>query len=109
MASSMFIGVLFATRLPLFNALQRLPRFLLVSIGFIVILAGCWNVFWYAARNVGDFWGNAALIAGSLQILTGAYIAYANHLPIALLRIRSVVVLSLLCCGLLYAITIYNL
>lgn len=105
----MFIGLLFATRLPGLNILQRLPLLLRQIVGSIVIIAGMWNVFWHAVRHLTEFWGIAALISGLLMILVGIYIVRVEWLPNALNRLMPVALFLLLACACFYAWTIVNL
>lgn len=105
----MFTGLLFATRLPGLNLIQRLPLLLRQIVGGIVTLAGAWNVFWHAIRHLTEFWGIAALVSGVLMIITGIYIIRSEWLPAGLRRLMPVVLFLLLLCACFYAWTIYNL
>ena len=109
MTSCMVLGLLFATRLPLLNQLQRLPVPIRNTVAGVVFLAGCWNVFWYALRHLTEFWGVAALVSGLLLLLTSVLIYDPRRLPAVVQRSRAAVLFMLLCCALLYGITIYRL
>ena len=106
MALCMLVG--FIMGLPL-ASIRNLPTFLRKPIGYIVLAAGLWNVFWYAAQHLTQFWGQAALVSGVLMIATAFYIINESRVPTFLQKIRPLVLLLLLACGLLYAITIYRL
>lgn len=105
-AACMFAGVLVAARLPL---LRRLPQVIEKLTGILVLAAGLWNVFWYALRHIGEFWGFSALVSGLLLIITGLFILNVSALPGFLVRLKPVVLVLLFCYGLLYAITIARL
>lgn len=109
MTGCMLTGVLFATRLPVLRPLQKLPAWFRKTIALVVFAAGSWNVFWYALRHITEFWGVAALISGCLLLLTSAYIFNASCLPRFLQKIRPGVLFLLLCCAVLYGVTIYRL
>lgn len=105
----MIIGLLFATRLPVLNLVQKLPLLVRQGIGGIVAAAGAWNFFWHALRHLSDFWGIAALVSGLLMMITGAYIIKAEWIPAKLRPKMPVVLLLLLGCAGLYAWTIARL
>jgi len=85
------------------------PRFIRVSIGGLLLMAGLWNIFWYASQHFQEFWGIAAFCSGLLMVLTSIYIVKASCLPSFLQRGKPVVLLMLLGCAILYAVTIYRL
>lgn len=109
MTSCMVTGLLFATRLPVLRAVQLLPVGVKKTIALLVFAAGLWNVFWYALRHITEFWGIAALVSGVLLLLTSAYIINLRRMPAVLKRLRAGVLFLLLCCALLYGVTIYRL
>jgi len=109
MVACMLLALLFATHLPVINQLQKSPGFIRWPIAAIVLAAGLWNVFWYAARHLTEFWGLAALASGLLMVLAAAYIAISQRLPRWLLKVRPAALLLLTGFMLLYAITIYRL
>jgi len=106
MAVSMFIGFFMGLPLP---SIKNLPIFVRKPLGYFVLAAGFWNVFWYAAQNLTHFWGQAALISGILMMITSFYIINETRLPTFLQKLRPLVLLLLLACALLYAITIARL
>tara|TARA_R110001583_G_scaffold28426_2_gene100880 strand:+ start:18222 stop:18572 length:351 start_codon:yes stop_codon:yes gene_type:complete len=105
----MLIALLFTTRLPILKQIQNLPRALKRAVSLLVFVIGSWNVFWYALRNINEFWGQAALVSGLLMMITSFYVLDAHRLPSALNKLRPLVLLILLCFAILYAITIYQL
>ena len=105
-ACCMLAGVLFAARLPV---LSSLPRLISIGVGWLVLAAGLWNVFWYGLRHFTEFWGYSALVSGVLMVITGCYILDASRLPGVLQRIRPVVLVVLFGYFLLYAVTIVRL
>jgi len=105
----MFIGLIFASRLPGLNMLQRLPLWARSIPALLVFAAGAWNVFWYAIQHLTEYWGIAALISGLLMMLTAVFIVDESRLPNALRKARPIILLLLLGCALHYAITIYRL
>ena len=109
MVVCMLLALLFTTRLPVINVLQKSPALLRWPIAGVVLLAGLWNVFWYALRHLTEFWGIAALVSGLLMLIAAAYIAINSGLPAWLQKVRPVILLLLTACMLLYAITIFRL
>lgn len=105
-AACMLVGLLIAARLPV---LEKLPVWLNAMIGWLVLAAGLWNVFWYALRHLTEFWGFSALISGVLMIITAGFILCPDRLPEWLRRLRPIMLVML--CGyfLLYAVTIARL
>ncbi|WP_461535345.1 hypothetical protein [Spongorhabdus nitratireducens] len=106
MTTAMVIGLVSAAPSPVNKILPDSVRKVLRS---LVILAGCWNVFWYSLQHLAEFWGQAALVSGLLMLVTGFYIFGEQQLPAVLRKARPVVLSGLLCCALLYGITIYQL
>jgi len=109
MVVCMLLALLFATHLPLINLLQKSPGVIRWLVATVVLAAGLWNVLWYAARHLTEFWGLAALASGLLMVLAAAYIAINKRLPGWLLKVKPVVLLLLTGFMLLYTITIYRL
>jgi MFS family permease len=103
----MLIALIFASDLPVLNLTNKLPLILRRVVAFIVLAAGCWNLFWHALRHLTEFWGLMALVSGALMIVASTYIATVA--PPWLQRVRPVVLVALLLCMLKYAHTIYNL
>ena len=106
MALCMLLGFILA--LPL-TSVRNTPAFIRKPVGYLVMIAGLWNVFWYAVQHLTQFWGQAALVSGVLMIVTAFYIINETRVPPFLQKIRPLVLILLLACGLLYAITIYRL
>ncbi len=106
MTVSMLVAVLFAAYLPV---LSRMPPILRKFISAWVFWAGTWNVFWYGVQHLTEFWGMAALVSGSLMLITSVYIYNAEKLPEFLQKARPLVLLLLAACACLYGVTIYNL
>ncbi len=106
MACCMFLG--FFMGLPV-SSIRNTPAFIRKPIGYLVFTAGLWNVFWYAVQHLTEFWGQAALVSGILMIVTAFYIINETRVPPFLQKIRPLVLVLLLACGLLYGITIYRL
>lgn len=105
----MFVGLVYALLKMFSKPVRQFPFFIHALIGGIVLLAGAWNVFWYAFRNITQFWGLAALVSGVALMLTGYYIIRSHTAPTHLDKIMPIVLLVLLACMLLYGITIYRL
>lgn len=105
----MFAGLLFASRLPLLNAVERLPIWVRHSVGILVFAAGAWNVFWHAIRHLTEFWGIAALVSGALMMVVGLYIVKPDRLPRGLRSVMPVIKILLLLVACFYAWTIYQL
>ena len=55
-------------------------------LALLALLAGAWNVFWYGAQNLGESWGNAALVSGLLMMLISLPLLQVNHWPSLLKR-----------------------
>lgn len=105
----MFIGLLFASRLPIIGSVQRFPAWLQQLVGSVVILGGAWNVFWYALRHLTEFWGMAALVSGILMMILGTFMVNSQWLPARLISIMPAIKIALLLVACYYAWTIYNL
>ncbi len=105
----MLLGLLFASRLPVIRTIQVIPLLLKRAVGLVVLAAGSWNVFWYALRNITEFWGVAALVSGVLMIITSMYIIDSKRLPAMLNAVRPAVQFLLLVCMLKYGVTIYRM
>ena len=86
------------------------PRTLVLRlVGVIVLAAGLWNVFWYGLQHYAEFWGVAALISGVTMIQTSLYVFRVGGLPAISIRAKPFVLVLLLGCALMYAITIARL
>lgn len=102
----MFAGLAIALNLPF---LKSLPAIVRTSIGWIVLIAGLWNMLWYGIQHLTEFWGYSALISGALMITTAMYILNPARLPESLRRNKPVVLVLLACYAVLYAVTIVRL
>ena len=105
----MFIGLAYALLQLFVNPVRQFPAFVHVLVGGIVFMAGAWNVFWYAARNITQFWGLAALVSGIALMLTGYCIIRNSFVPIGLKKIMPIVLAVLFGCMILYGAAIYRL
>lgn len=105
----MLIGLLCLTAGIVNSRWHTLPKALAWSLGGLVFVGGAWNTFWHGLRHLGDFWGIAALISGVIMMLAGTCIIQGPNAPAWLQKIRWLVLVALLGCFLLYAITIYCL
>lgn len=85
------------------------PGFMRKSLAIPVLAAGLWNILWYGSQHYLEFWGIAALVSGSLMVITACYVLFPSRVPQRLRRAKPLVLLLLLACALLYAITIYRL
>ncbi len=108
MAVCMLVAVLFATRLPVLNTLQKIPTWLKRVVAFIVFAGGAWNFFWHSLQHLTEFWGMAAFVSGLLMMLTSVYIA-GIKLPAWLELVRPIGLLVLTGYALLYGWKIYSL
>ena len=106
MASCMFVGLIIATPVV---PLNKLPLWLRKAGAWVVLAAGLWNVCWYAAQHLTEFWGIAALVSGMLMLLTAMYVLKPSRVPAFLRSLKPLMLCLLLACGLLYAITIARL
>jgi hypothetical protein len=102
----MFSGLIAAILRP---KLSKFPPLLFNLVGYIVLAAGLWNVFWYGVQHYTEFWGLAALISGVTMIQTSLYILRVGWLPAVLLRAKPFVLILLLGCALMYSIKIASL
>lgn len=105
----MLIGILASLPGVLSGRWSVLPRWLAIPVGALVGVAGAWNTFWHGIRHPGEFWGQAALVSGCIMMLTALYLLRPENLPQWLKSVKPVVVLALVGCFLVYAITIYRL
>lgn len=62
----MYLILLLSVSNPLQAWLQKYQKDLALG----ALLAGVWNAGWYGVQNLGEFWGNAALVSGLLMIYT---------------------------------------
>ena len=88
---------------------KQCPRRIRDIIGIMLLAAGLWNIFWYAAQHFRQFWGLAAFCSGVLMVITSLYILNANWLPAFIRQAKPFVLLMLLGFAVLYAINIYQL
>ncbi len=102
----MFAGLVVAAPAPFIN---KTPRWFRLCIAYIVMAAGLWNVLWYGLQHLTRFWGWAALVSGTLMIVTALFIIGYRHLPRIIRSLKPVVLLSLFGCAVYYAITIIRL
>ena len=77
--------------------------------GVLLLLGGLWNAGWHAPRNLGNFWGRAALFSGLQMMAVAAHLIAPERLPPWLVRGRPWLVLGLAGFALLYGVTIYRL
>lgn len=105
----MLVALLAAAPYSVINTLKPLPRWAALPIGFCVFIAGAWNVFWYAAQHISEYWGVAALLSGVLLMITAGFIVNLKRMPALLTRYRAIVLLALLGFMLHYGLTIYRL
>jgi len=109
MTVCMFIGLIYGVARMVPGLTRRAPSFVHWAIGGVVVLAGCWNVLWYASRHITQFWGIAALLSGIALITTGYFIIATDTAPALLQKLMPVVMILLFCFMMLYGITIYRL
>jgi hypothetical protein len=102
----MITGVVMAAGLPL---VKDIPVLIKRLMGLLVLAAGLWNVFWYGFQHFREFWGMAALLSGTLMIVTAIFILDETRLPAGLRKAKPVVLVLLLGCSLMYGITIARL
>jgi len=105
----MLVGLVFSSDLPGLNTTDKLPQLLRRIVAGIVLVAGCWNVFWYGIQHLTEFWGLMALVSGLLMIVAALYALKAQWLPAWLVRVKPAVLFALLLCMAKYAYTIYML
>ena len=92
----MIICALAANRLPAGALNARLPRPLLIGIGYLCVAAGLWNALWYALRHITELWGQMAFGSGMLLVALGALLILpAGRVPEKLENARHVMVLGL--------------
>jgi hypothetical protein len=85
------------------------------GIGIGLLLAGLWNALWHGLRHLDQFWGQAALIAGIFMVLAALLLlgrptgsappTTLNRLTARIRSLQPLVLLGLLACFLLYAVT----
>jgi len=109
----MLLGVLCLAAGMLNARWNNLPKAVAWPLGGLVFVAGAWNTFWHGLRHLTDFWGIAALVSGVIMMLAALIILPAARTPTwlatRLATKRTLVLLALLACFLLYAITIFRL
>ena len=93
------------------NPLKRTLGKAQYTLASFALLAGLWNVFWYALQFVGTFWGNAALVSGILMIITSLLLI--KPLPLAAklnaimpMPLRVILLVSLASCASFYTYTL---
>jgi len=109
MTICMLIGVLFSHRLPGLSLYRVSPRWLRQLVGGILVLAGCWDIFWYGLQHLGQFWGHMAIASGVLMLLLAGFLIAEAKMPRMLAKIRPLLVVLLAGLGAYYAMTIYHL
>jgi len=102
----MLVGVIVAAPIAL---VTKLPLLLRKACACVVLAVGLWNVLWYGLQHLTEFWGIAALVSGVLMITTAGYVLIPSRLPGWIQKFRPVILLLLLGCAMLYAITIARL
>ena len=114
----MYLILLLSIPSPLRTRLRQYQKDLALG----ALLAGLWNVGWYGAQHLGEFWGNAAMISGLLMIYTSLPLlavsqswptsvrsvllkakAGHHHMP---LFVNRVALLVLLGCAIIYSHTL---
>ncbi len=118
----MFLGLLMA--LPGVLPMLRIPRLKPTTVNTLatgLLFAGLWNSLWYGLRHIGEFWGQSAVISGSLMISVAVLLLVEQgadrwrqvrfmvraHAVIKPLRIPLVIGLAL--CFALYALALVRL
>lgn len=109
MTLCMLLGVLFSHRLPGLSLFRISPHWLRQLVGGILVLAACWDIFWYGSQHPGEFWGRMAIASGVLMLLLAGFLIAEPKMPALLAKIRPLLVLLLTGLTAYYAITIYNL
>ncbi len=109
MAASMLLAVVLAVEIKGQSLARRMPDMAAKVLASVIFICGLWNVLWYASQHLGEFWGNSAFISGVLLLITSLYLAPLQNFPQILQRMRPLILVLLLGCGLLYSVTIYNL
>ena len=102
----MFAGIILAADLPIS---RHLPKWLSQSIATLVLLAGLWNILWYALQHLTEFWGLAALVSGALMIIISLYVLAPDKLPRLLKKSKPILLVILTGYALMYAVTIARL
>ena len=83
-----------------------------------LFLFGVWNAAWYGIQHLNSFWGQAALVSGLIMILVGIILVVESgdekskfiiSFYQSIKSIRSIIVVALLVCFLLYAVTLIQL
>lgn len=105
----MMLALIFATPYAFAKKLKPLPHWVSLPVGLLVLAAGAWNVFWHASRHITEYWGIAALVSGTLLMITAGYILGFKRMPALLNQCKPIVLVVLLACMLHYGNTIYNL
>lgn len=80
------------------------------------LLIGVWNIGWYWAQHIGEFWGNMALTSGLLMIFTSLlllreafpFLGKFNLVP-AIFQHLALIALGLLAAYYSYTIILLNL
>ena len=95
-AACMIICVLATNRLPAGALNTRLPRPLLVGIGYVCVAAGLWNVLWHASRHITELLGQMAFGSGLLLVALGTLLVLPpTRVPEQLEKARHFMVLGL--------------
>ena len=116
----MLIGLVILRPTPWRNSITLEPNLGFVAVAVVSLLVcGLWNLFWFGFRNLGDFWGWAAIISGLAMILSAQLIITQhiiaqhserfNMIGTKLLEIKGVVISILALSFILYAVTILQL
>ena len=108
MTGCMFAGVIYAGLVKPLTAKKPTANVIDKLFASLLLLAGSWNVLWYASQNFGSFWGKMALLSGLLMWLTSALLFQFKFLPQWLVKAKPLVILALAACCFKYGYTIYS-
>ncbi|MEE9319811.1 MAG: hypothetical protein V3U76_05125 [Granulosicoccus sp.] len=109
MTMCMLLGVLFSHRLPGLSLFRISPRWLRQLVGGILVVAACWDIFWYGSQHLGEFWGMMAIASGLLMLLLAGFLIAESKMPALLEKARPLLVLLLSGLTAYYAMTIYKM
>ena len=109
---AMLLGAVFLLFERFYKTLNS-SRFVQVALAFIA-LAGLWNSLWYGLPNIDTFWGVAGFVSGVFILMSALFVyeggfSHSTMTPFTLQLIRGLLIVGLLLCLVLYAVTIVRI
>jgi len=116
----MLFGLVILRPTPWRSSFTLEPNLVFLSVAVVSLsVCGLWNLLWFGLRNLGDFWGWAAIVSGLAMILSAQLIITQhiiaqhserfNMIGTKLVKIKGLIISVLALSFILYAVTIVQL